>query len=54
VVSARAVTGDLAAGTLVEVPVRGLRAERPLTALWLGVRPTPLAAELVALARGAG
>lgn len=54
VVSARAVTGDLAAGTLVELPVRGLHAERPLTALWLGVRPTPLAAELVGLARGAG
>lgn len=51
VVSARAVTGDLAAGVLVEVPVRDLRTRRPLTALWLGARPTPLAAELVNLAR---
>ena len=53
VVSARAVAGDLAAGTLVEVPVHDLHAERPLTALWLGDRPTPLAAELVGLARAA-
>jgi DNA-binding transcriptional LysR family regulator len=50
VVSARAVTGDIAAGTLVEVPVRGFRAERPLTAVWLGNPPTALAAELVTLA----
>lgn len=53
VVSARAVAGDLAAGTLVEVPVHDLHAERPLTALWLGARPTPLAAELIGLARTA-
>ena len=50
VVSARAVTGDLAAGALVEVPVHDLDTCRPLTALWLGARPTPLAAELVELA----
>jgi DNA-binding transcriptional LysR family regulator len=50
VVSARAVAGDLTAGTLVEVPVHDLHADRPLTALWLGARPTPLAAELVELA----
>ena len=53
VVSARAVNTDVAAGTLVEVPVHDFRAERPFTALWLGTRPTPLAAELVALARTA-
>lgn len=50
VVSARAVAGDLASGTLVEVPVHELHAERPLTALWLGSRPSPLARELVQLA----
>jgi DNA-binding transcriptional LysR family regulator len=50
VVSARAVAGDLASGTLVEVPVHELHAERPLTALWLGSRPSPLAHELVQLA----
>jgi DNA-binding transcriptional LysR family regulator len=50
VVSVRAVTADLVTGTLVEVPVHDFRAERPLTALWLGARPTPLAAELVTLA----
>lgn len=53
VVSVRAVAGDLAAGILVEVPVHDLHAERPLTALWLGTRPTPLAAELIGLARRA-
>ncbi|HEU4567193.1 MAG TPA: LysR family transcriptional regulator [Marmoricola sp.] len=50
VVSARAVAADLAAGSLVEVPVHDLHAERPLTAVWLGSRPSPLAAELVDLA----
>ncbi|NYD43245.1 LysR family transcriptional regulator [Nocardioides panaciterrulae] len=50
VVSARAAATDLAAGTLVEVPVHDLVADRPLTALWLGREPTPLARDLVALA----
>jgi len=51
VVSSRAVVGELAARSLREVRVAGLRTVRPLTALWLGERPTPLAHELVALAR---
>ena len=50
VVSARAVAGDLAAGTLVEVPVPDLDTKRPLTALWMGHSPTQLAAEVVAIA----
>lgn len=47
VVSARAVAGD---ATLVEVPVRGLDLVRPLTAVWLGKRPSGPAAELIRLA----
>jgi DNA-binding transcriptional LysR family regulator len=54
VVSARAVAGDLAAGTLVEVPVHDLDTERPLTALWMGRSPTHLAAAVVATACAAG
>lgn len=54
VVSARAVAGDLAAGSLVEVPVHDLNLRRPLTALWTGSTPSPLAAEIVAIAWAAG
>ncbi|MGH3412882.1 MAG: LysR family transcriptional regulator [Marmoricola sp.] len=54
VLSARAVTADLATGDLVELTVRGLVAERPLTAIWLGRRPSPLAQELIGLAAGSG
>lgn len=50
VVSARAAAADVATGALVEVPVRGLSLVRPLRAVWLGRRPSPLAAELVQLA----
>lgn len=53
VVSARAVAGDLAAGSLVEVPVQDLNLRRPLTALWTGSAPSPLAGEIVAIAWGA-
>lgn len=53
VVSARAVASDLAARTLVEVPVTDLKTERPLTALWLGPSPTQLASEVVTIARSA-
>lgn len=51
VVSARAVEAEIAAGTLVELTVRGLELSRPLHALTPGARPTPFAAELIALAR---
>ncbi|MGN6251098.1 MAG: LysR substrate-binding domain-containing protein [Marmoricola sp.] len=51
VVSARAVASDLEARTLVELRVTDLGVERPLTAVWVGPTPPPLAAELVALAR---
>lgn len=54
VLSARAAAGDIATGTLVRVPVRSMTAERPLTAIWTGRQPSPLARELIALAaRGA-
>lgn len=52
VLSARAIAADVAAGQLVRVPVRGLAAERPLTAIWVGRQPSPLARELVAIAAG--
>ncbi|HWU21849.1 MAG TPA: LysR substrate-binding domain-containing protein, partial [Nocardioides sp.] len=50
VVSARAAAADIAAGTLVRVPVADLVIERPLTAVWMGRRPTPLAQELIGIA----
>ena len=53
VVSARAVTADLAVGTLVELRVQDLETERPLSALWIGRLPTPLAGELIQLAHAA-
>lgn len=49
VVSARAIAADLAAGTLVEVPAHELSTVRPLTAIWTGRLPTPLASELIQL-----
>lgn len=51
VLSSRAVAGDIATGALVRVPVRAMKAERPLTAIWCGRQPTPLARELITLAR---
>ncbi|MGN6131219.1 MAG: LysR family transcriptional regulator [Nocardioidaceae bacterium] len=51
VVSHRAVAAEVASGALVEVPVAGLDVGRPLTALWLGRRPTGLATRLLELAR---
>jgi len=54
VLSGRAAAGDIATGLLVRVPVRSMRAERPLTAIWAGRQPTPLARELVALAGRSG
>jgi DNA-binding transcriptional LysR family regulator len=53
VVSARAVAADLAAGTLVELEVHDLSTVRPLTAIWAGRLPTPLAGELVRLGQTA-
>lgn len=50
VLSSRAVAAELATGDLVELTVRGLVAERPLTAIWLGRRPSPLAQELIGMA----
>lgn len=50
VLSSRAVAADVANGTLVEVFLPRFVAERPLTAIWLGRVPTPLAQELIAIA----
>ena len=50
VVSARAVAHELANHSLVELTVAGLDLIRPLHAVWIG-RPSPLAAELIGLAR---
>jgi DNA-binding transcriptional LysR family regulator len=52
VLSARAVAADLVGGSLVELVVPQFAAERPLTAIWLGRTPTPLAQELIAIAAG--
>jgi DNA-binding transcriptional LysR family regulator len=51
VVSARAVAGDFATGTLTELEVAGLSMIRPLHAIWRGSRLTNLAHELVLVAR---
>lgn len=51
VISARAAAAPLRSGELVELAVDGLDLDRPLTAVWRGARPSPLAAELVAIAR---
>ena len=53
VISARAARADLDTGSLAEVRVPGLVAERPLTALWLGRTASPAAKVLVDLARQA-
>lgn len=53
VLSRRAVAADLAAGTLVELRVAELDLTRPLTAIWLGRRPSPLARELIDIAAAA-
>lgn len=50
VLSARAAAADVAAGALVVLDVPGLAMERPLHAVWLGARPSALAAELIELA----
>ena len=50
VLSARAVASDLASGALVEIAVPDLDLNRPLTAIWLGRRPSMLAQELMAIA----
>ena len=52
VLSARAATTDLEHGSLVEVPVTGLSAARPLSAVWMGASPSPSAALLIDVARG--
>ncbi|MEV8516006.1 LysR substrate-binding domain-containing protein [Dactylosporangium sp. NPDC051484] len=51
VVSARAVTRELAAGSLVELHLDGVDLHRPLHAIWTNRRPAPLAAELIDIAR---
>lgn len=47
VISARATTGAIAAGELVELRVPGLSLVRPLHAVWLGPAPSALAGELI-------
>lgn len=51
VVSARAVAAEIAAGTLVELPVPELDLTRPLHAVWRGRWPSGLAQELIRVAR---
>jgi DNA-binding transcriptional LysR family regulator len=50
VVSARATAAAVASGELVELSIDDLDLHRPLHALWQGRRPSPLAAELLAIA----
>lgn len=52
VLSARAATTDIEHGSLVEVPVTGLTAARPLSAVWMGATPSPSAALLIGVATG--
>ncbi len=54
VLSSRAVSGDLTSGALVELVVPHFTAERPLTAIWVGRTPVPLAQELIGLAARSG
>ena len=54
VVSARAVTRELAAGSLVELTVDGAALQRPLSAVWADPRPNPLVTELIAQAVRSG
>lgn len=51
VVSARAVAAEVSSGVLVQIRITGLDPQRPLTAVWLGRRPTALAGELISLAQ---
>ncbi|GAB2463620.1 hypothetical protein GCM10027265_11160 [Jatrophihabitans fulvus] len=51
VLSARAAGTDIEHGNLVEVPVAGLAAARPLSAVWMGATPSPSAALLIEVAR---
>ncbi|HEU5007390.1 MAG TPA: LysR family transcriptional regulator [Jatrophihabitantaceae bacterium] len=50
VLSARAASADVASGALTELEVPGLLMRRPLHAVWLGRRPSDLAAQLIELA----
>ncbi len=50
VISARAASVDLHAGTLAAVTVAGLTATRPLNAVWVGTAPSASAALLVKVA----
>ena len=55
--SSLAVADDIRAARLVPVPIRGLRIERPLTAVWLGAEPSATARkflEVVAAVTAAG
>ncbi|MCP2329421.1 DNA-binding transcriptional LysR family regulator [Hamadaea flava] len=54
VISSRAAAATVASGELVELTVEAMPLVRPLNALWLGRRPTPLAAELLTIAAAAG
>lgn len=54
VLSERAVAADVAAGQLVRLDVPDLALRRPLTAIWAGRRPTPLAQELIGIAASRG
>jgi len=54
VLSARAAAADLRAGTLVEIGAPELDLRRPLHAVFLGRRPSPLANELIQLALAGG
>jgi DNA-binding transcriptional LysR family regulator len=54
VLSARAAAADLRAGTLVEIGAPELDLARPLHAVFLGRRPSPLADELIKLALDGG
>jgi DNA-binding transcriptional LysR family regulator len=51
VVSARATAGAVHSGELVELRIDDLDLHRDLHALWQGRRPSPLAAELLAIAQ---
>ncbi|MGN6606543.1 MAG: LysR family transcriptional regulator [Jatrophihabitans sp.] len=52
VISARAAASAVRSGELSELAVDGLELDRPLSAVWRGRRPPPLAAELIGIAQG--
>lgn len=52
VVSALAVAGDVSTGVLRPIPVTGLNARRPLTAVWIGHRVPAASADLIRIATG--